>query len=90
MGKPPHEGGGMTCEICTQANTTKHSGRYDLRCLECCARLVISAHPDKRQAAGMLAAIARFKEAPGREQILECVRQCLAKRHSAGQKPTSD
>jgi hypothetical protein len=31
----------------------------------------------------MLAAIARFKDAPGREQILESVRQTLMKRHSA-------
>jgi hypothetical protein len=79
----------MTCKTCEIATDKKLSGLFDLRCLECCARLVISAHPDKRQAGAMLAAIARFKGAPGREQILECVRQCLAKRQLAGQKPTS-
>jgi hypothetical protein len=42
--------------------------------------------PDKRLAASMLAAIERFPDNPGRERILECVRQTLTKPHSA---PTS-
>lgn len=79
----------MTCKSCEIAKDKKLSGLFDLRCLECCARLVISAHPDKRQAAAMLAAIARFKESPGRAQILECVRRNLAKRPLDGLKSTS-
>lgn len=45
-----------------------------MQCLECCARLVLSTHPSKPHAEAMLAAIARFRDAPGRAAILECVR----------------
>jgi hypothetical protein len=44
---------------------------------------VLSTHPSKRQAAVMLAAIERFRDAPGRAAILERVGQELAKRRSA-------
>ena len=68
------------CPACEAARTKPHSGAYHFGCLHCCARLVISAHPSKRQASVMLAAIERFRGAPGRAEILECVRRCLAKR----------
>ena len=68
------------CPACAKAAANPVSGAYRMQCLGCCTRLVLSAHPSKAQAAGMLAAIARFPEAPGREQILECVRQELMKR----------
>jgi hypothetical protein len=51
-----------------------------MQCLACCTRLVLSAYPDKRQASAMLAAIERFKNAPGREQVLASVAQILGKR----------
>lgn len=51
-----------------------------MQCLECCTRLVLSAYPDKRQAAVMLAAIERFRGSPGRAQVLESVAQSLGKR----------
>jgi hypothetical protein len=79
----------MTCEACAKAATNPHSGRYHFGCLECCTRLVVSTHPSKQHAAAMLAAIARFRDAPGRDAILESVRQCLAKRQSAGPKSTT-
>ena len=72
----------MTCEACKAHDINPISGRYHFGCLQCCTRLVLSTHPNKAAAAGMLAAIARFKDAPGREQILESVRQTLMKRHS--------
>lgn len=56
-----------------------HSGAYNFRCLQCCARLVVSTHPDKHQAKVMLAAIARFERAPAREDVLACVRQMMEK-----------
>lgn len=80
----------MTCEACAKASTTRNSGRYRFQCLECCTRLVLSTHPSKQHAAAMLAAIARFRESPGRDAILESVRLALAKRRSAGPKSTTD
>ena len=80
---------GAPCSACQAAKTRPNSGAYHFGCLHCCARLVISAHPSKRQASAMLAAIGRFREAPGRDAILECVRQCLAKRPSPGAKSTT-
>lgn len=79
----------MTCQACESSRQRRHSGAYHLACLECCVRLVLSTHPSKRQAAVMLAAIQRFREAPGRDAILECVRQTLAKRPSPGAKSTT-
>lgn len=73
----------VSCQACESSEQRPHCGLYQFQCLECCARLVLSAHPDKRQASAMLAAIARFKDAPGRDAILECVRQRLTKRPSA-------
>lgn len=47
----------MTCQQCESSKQRQHSGAYSFKCVECCARLVLSAHPDKRQASAMLAAI---------------------------------
>ena len=79
----------MTCEACEKSAINPHCGHYHFRCLECCTRLVLSTHPSKQHAAAMLAAIARFRDAPGRDAILESVRLCLAKRQSAGPKSTT-
>ena len=76
----------MTCQQCKSSKQRPHSGVYSFKCVECCCRLVLSAQPDKRLAASMLAAIDRFPDNPGRERVLECVRQTLTKPHSA---PTS-
>lgn len=73
----------MTCEQCELSKQRPLSGVYSLKCVECCARLVLTAHPDKRQAQAMLAAIERFRGNPGRAKVLECVRQELEKRRSA-------
>lgn len=72
----------MTCPHCQSYEQRPHYGGYQLRCLECCARLVLSAHPSKLHAMAMLAAIARFRDSPGREEILACVRQMMEKRRS--------
>jgi len=55
------------------------AGAVDFRCLGCCTRLVLSAHPNKAQAAVMLAAIGRLPGAPGRAEILASVAQALTK-----------
>lgn len=71
------------CPQCESSRQRPNSGAYSFKCVECCCRLVLSARPDKRQAAAMLAAIERFPGNPGRERILESVRQALTKHPSA-------
>jgi hypothetical protein len=61
----------MTCQACQARASNPHSGRYQFKCLECCAALVRSARPDKRHAGSLLAAIALHRDAPSREEILE-------------------
>jgi hypothetical protein len=73
----------LTCPACESFNAQPLSGVYRLTCLQCCARLVLSTQPDKRQANVMLAAIARQPGAPGRAEVLECVAHELTKRRSA-------
>lgn len=70
----------MTCDACEKAATNPHCGAYRMQCLECCTRLVLSTYPSKQLAAAMLAAIARFQGAPGRDAILESVRRALERR----------
>ncbi len=48
-------------------------GVYDLMCLDCCARLVLSARPSKAQAAAMLGAIERMPGSPTRAEVIEAV-----------------
>jgi hypothetical protein len=69
----------MTCPSCKTHSMNTHSGAYHFGCLDCCTRLVLSTRPNKAAAAGMLAAIARYPQNPGRERILESVRQALTK-----------
>lgn len=76
----------MTCPCCALHHSRPHSGAYSLKCVECCSRLVLSAHPLKHLAAGHLEAINRFKGNPGREKVLESVRQKLEKRRLDGKK----
>jgi hypothetical protein len=47
-------------------------GIYQIACLACCARLVASARPARALQEAQLAAIARFRGAPKREDILQC------------------
>lgn len=55
-------------------------GLYDLKCLDCCARLVLSARPCKAKAAVMLEAIKRIPGAPTRADVLDAVRVSLVGR----------
>lgn len=68
------------CPACEAAAARPHSGAYRMQCLACCTRLVLSTHPNKKAASAMLAAIGRHRDAPGRDAILESVRQELTKR----------
>ena len=63
----------MQCPSCESYKRQPLSGLYQMTCLGCCTRLVLSARPDKRQAAAMLAAIARCEGSPSRQQVLASV-----------------
>lgn len=76
----------MTCRQCQTASARPHSGAYNFACVQCCARLVLSTHPNKQQAGVMLAAIARFDGAPSRKSVLLCVEQLRGKHLLAQQK----
>lgn len=69
----------MPCEPCNRRSMNANSGRYSMECLECCAALVMSAHPSKAQAGAMLLAIDRHTGNPGRVNVLACVRRKLEK-----------
>ena len=64
----------MTCAACTSSKEQRWHGVYDTTCIACCARLVISARPNKKFQEAMLAAIAMQKGAPERAQILEYIK----------------
>jgi hypothetical protein len=68
----------MSCNPCQISAERPHTGAFNLKCLACCTRLVLSTHPDKRQAAVMLAAIERQPGNPGRDQVLAAVRKALS------------
>lgn len=67
----------MTCPACESFAQRPSSGAYRMQCLDCCARLVLSARPSRDQAAVMLDAIARYPDAPRREQITAAVKAAL-------------
>ena len=58
------------CPQCAAATSMTHSGDYRASCIECCARLMRSARPNRRMASVLLAAIARLPGAPDRADIL--------------------
>ncbi len=66
----------MSCPQCAarmaarSARPARPCGLYRAGCVECCARLVLASRPSRALAAGMLAAVARFPQAPGRSEIL--------------------
>lgn len=68
----------MTCRACESFARRPNSGAYRMQCLACCVRLVLSARPSREQAAVMLEAIARYPDAPKREQITAAVKAKLA------------
>lgn len=54
---------------------------YDLKCLDCCARLVLSARPSKAQAGAMLAVIERMPGSPARAEVLGAVKALMEGAH---------
>ena len=48
-------------------------GVYDLSCLDCCTRLVMSAHPDRPLARALMASIERNKGEPTKAAVVQSV-----------------
>lgn len=71
----------MTCRQCELSKQQPGSGLYNMACLQCCTRLVLSTHPNRQHAAGMLACVERHQGKDGRARVAESVRQALEKRH---------
>lgn len=62
------------CRNCEQAKIKNH-GLFDFACIDCCARLVASARPSRVHQESMFCAIERFKGAPSREEVLDCIKK---------------
>lgn len=63
----------MPCAACTLTQQRPHCGAYNFRCTACCARLVISARPNRKAQQAFLHAIARRKENPRQPDILAAI-----------------
>lgn len=62
----------MSCTACAQHQASGIAGgRYDLHCLQCCARLVRSARPVRRMQETMLAVVTRRDGRPSRAQVVD-------------------
>jgi hypothetical protein len=62
------------CEHCKIA-ITQICPVYDLECVGCCARLVVSARPWKSHQEAMLSVISRFEGAPIREDVINGIKK---------------
>lgn len=53
------------------------SGVYNLNCLDCCTKLIMSAYPNKRVAAVLMESIERHKGAPSRAEVVDSLKKQL-------------
>jgi hypothetical protein len=53
------------CDSCNKL------GRYNFNCLQCCARLIKDSRPSKKRQEAMFEVLAKYRNSPSREQILE-------------------
>lgn len=68
----------MTCTHCIKAKSELFYGIYDISCLRCCARLVVSARGvGKAQQEKMLEHIARAKNSHKRAEILDYIKTSM-------------
>lgn len=59
------------CATCESLALNPRTGRYNMRCLRCCARLIDSARPDRHQAHCLMASVER---AIGRDRLREALK----------------
>lgn len=64
----------LACECCAAEQAGRITGRYDLHCVRCCARLVRSCRPWREAQEAMLAVIARQSGRPDKAAVLAALR----------------
>lgn len=62
------------CPACHATQARPHCGAYNLRCVVCCARLVVSARPLRHAQEGLLACITRHPENPSKADVLSAIK----------------
>jgi len=67
-------GAALACPWCEQHRLGRLTGRYDLGCVRCCARLVRSCRPWREAQEAMLAVIARQPGRPEKADVLAAIR----------------
>ncbi len=71
MENPP---AASVCPACHATQARPHCGAYNLRCVACCARLVVSARPLRHAQEGLLACITRHPENPSKADVLNAIK----------------
>ena len=66
---------GVACSACTARQARPHCGAYYLRCVACCAALIISARPNRDAQEAFFACITRRRENPSKEAIIAAIKQ---------------
>lgn len=61
------------CTTCAARKHNPKSGRYNMVCVHCCARLIRSARPLKHAQEALFAAIARHEGAPTKPAIVQTI-----------------
>lgn len=66
------------CPHCEAAKAQRWYGGYNMACLSCCARLVLSARPVRKYQEGMLSCVSMRgngrPERPTRQQVLDHIK----------------
>ena len=62
------------CKACEQHRANAWSGAYFMRCVQCCARLVISARPNRLAQEAMLLCITRRQGNPSKADIINTIK----------------
>jgi hypothetical protein len=77
------------CKDCWSATRLSHWGGYSMGCIGCCARLVLSCSPDRKQAEAMLAAITMRPGRLSRKEVLAAVRDLQPSKASTSPAPSA-
>ena len=65
----------MTCESCATRTANPLSGLYHRDCLDCCAHLVMSSRPSRRQQESMLQLVCFGMPKDWREKVLRRMKE---------------
>lgn len=63
-----------SCRACQATQARPHCGAYNMRCVKCCARLVVSARPNRNAQEAMLACITRRPSNPTKPEVIQAIK----------------